>query len=41
MFERLTQHETRAMFDVAADHLKIKSWLKEGVTWLVADAKDP
>jgi 2-polyprenyl-3-methyl-5-hydroxy-6-metoxy-1,4-benzoquinol methylase len=41
IFERLTAHEMRALFEKATDHVKIKPWLKEGVAWLVADAKDP
>ena len=40
IFERLTGHETRSLFEKAPGDLKIKPWLKEGVTWLVADAKD-
>jgi chemotaxis methyl-accepting protein methylase len=41
IFERLTESEARALFEGIPTHLKIKSWVKEGVTWLVADARDP
>jgi SAM-dependent methyltransferase len=31
----------RAMFDREKDHVRIKSWLQEGIHWQVADAQDP
>jgi chemotaxis methyl-accepting protein methylase len=41
MFERLTDGEINAMFDREDDHLRIKSWLQEGIDWRAADAGDP
>ena len=41
IFERLTAHEKREMFDWEDDHAKVKSWLREGITWRLADAADP
>lgn len=41
IFERLTEDEMGALFDVQDDQVKIKSWIKEGIDWLVADAGDP
>ncbi len=40
IFERLTEKEKEAMFDSDGDKLSIKSWLKEGIRWEVADAQD-
>jgi chemotaxis methyl-accepting protein methylase len=41
IFERLTDAETRAMFERHGNLLRIKSWIKEGVDWRVGDASDP
>lgn len=41
IFERLTEEEIRAMFDTENNQLRIKSWIKEGIHWQVADAGDP
>jgi SAM-dependent methyltransferase len=41
IFERLTEAEMQAMFDWEDDQVRIKSWIKEGISWLVADAADP
>ena len=41
IFERLTQTEMVEMFDWEGDHAKVKSWLREGITWQVGDAADP
>jgi hypothetical protein len=41
IFERLTARESREMFDWDDDHAKVKSWLREGITWRLADAADP
>ena len=30
-----------AMFDRMGDQVKVKSWLKEGITWRVGDASAP
>jgi chemotaxis protein methyltransferase CheR len=41
IFERLTEAEMLEMFDWEGDRAKIKSWLREGITWQPADAADP
>jgi SAM-dependent methyltransferase len=41
IFERLTEAEMQAMFDRENDQVRIKSWIKEGISWQVADASDP
>ena len=41
IFERLTEAEMAEMFDWDGDQAKIKSWLREGITWHLADATDP
>jgi SAM-dependent methyltransferase len=41
MFERLTADELRAMFDREGDQVVVKPWIREGITWRVADAADP
>ena len=41
IFERLTEEETRTMFDQAGGRLKVQSWLREGIDWRVGDAGDP
>src|SRR5213080_4977550 len=41
IFERLTQAEMAEMFDWEGDQAKVKSWLKEGITWHVQDVADP
>jgi chemotaxis methyl-accepting protein methylase len=41
IFERITEAEMREMFDVEDGQLSIKSWLKEGVAFQLADAGDP
>ena len=40
IFERLTAHEKREMFDWEGDRAKVKSRLREGITWRVGDAAD-
>jgi len=40
IFERLTEAEMVEMFDWEGDQAKVKSWLREGITWHLADA-DP
>ena len=40
MFERMTKEEVAAMFEVEGDQARIKSWLKEGITWRRGDAGD-
>jgi hypothetical protein len=41
IFERLTEAEMVEMFDWEGDKAKVKSWLKEGITWHVRDVADP
>jgi chemotaxis methyl-accepting protein methylase len=41
IFERMTGEEVAAMFEVEGHQAKIRSWLREGITWLTADANDP
>jgi chemotaxis protein methyltransferase CheR len=41
IFERLTETEKAEMFDWEGDDAKVKSWLREGITWHLADAVDP
>jgi hypothetical protein len=41
IFERLTGNEKREMFDWEGDQAKVKSWLREGITWRHGDATDP
>jgi SAM-dependent methyltransferase len=41
MFERLTEAEMIKMFDWEGDQAKVKSWLREGITWRHRDAADP
>jgi chemotaxis protein methyltransferase CheR len=41
IFERLTEAERVEIFDWEGDRAKVKSWLREGITWRVRDAADP
>lgn len=41
IFERLTEAETIEMFDWEGDQARVKSWLREGITWHLRDAADP
>jgi SAM-dependent methyltransferase len=41
VFERLTDEEMRVMFEKEGDQFRIKSWIKEGINWQIADAGDP
>jgi len=41
IFERLTEAETRELFDRDGDVEIVKSWIKEGTGWNVADVRDP
>ena len=38
MFERMTAEEIHQMFEVNGDQATIRPWLKQGITWLSADA---
>ncbi len=41
IFERLTKEEMQSMFDLENDQMRIKTWIKEGINWQIADAGDP
>jgi chemotaxis methyl-accepting protein methylase len=41
IFERLTAHEKREIFDWEGDQAKVKFWLREGISWRLADAAGP
>jgi SAM-dependent methyltransferase len=41
IFERLTEAEMVEMFDREGDQARVKSWLREGITWQLGDAADP
>jgi chemotaxis methyl-accepting protein methylase len=41
IFERLTDKEVEAMFEVEGDQARVRSWLKDGIIWLRGDAGDP
>lgn len=41
IFERLTEHEKREIFDWDGDRAKVKSWLRSGIIWKLGDATDP
>jgi SAM-dependent methyltransferase len=41
IFERLTETEKVEMFDWEGDQARVKSWLREGITWRVGNAGDP
>jgi SAM-dependent methyltransferase len=40
IFERLTAHEKRQMFDWEGDQATVKSCLREGIAWRLGDAAD-
>jgi chemotaxis methyl-accepting protein methylase len=41
IFERMTDQELDAMFEVEGDRAKVRSWVKDGITWRHGDACDP
>lgn len=41
IFERMTDKEFNAMFEVDRDQVRVRPWLKEGVKWITGDAADP
>lgn len=40
IFARMTKAEMQEMFDWEGDQATVKSWLREGITWKLADAAD-
>ena len=40
IFERMTDEEVEAMFEIEGDQARVRSWLKEGIIWLRGDAGD-
>jgi chemotaxis methyl-accepting protein methylase len=41
IFERLTDREVEAMFEVKGDQARVRPWLKQDITWHTADASAP
>ena len=41
MFERMSCDETEAIFDIDGNQAQVKTWLREGITWMCGDAGDP
>jgi SAM-dependent methyltransferase len=41
IFERLTETEMVELFDWEEDQARVKSWLREGITWRLLDVADP
>jgi SAM-dependent methyltransferase len=41
IFERMTAHEKREIFDWVGDQARVKPWLREGIAWRLGDAADP
>lgn len=41
IFEGVSEQEMQDMFDVRGEQASVKSWLREGITWMSGDANDP
>jgi SAM-dependent methyltransferase len=41
MFDRVTEDELEAMFELSGDEARIRAWLKDGITWVCGDASNP
>jgi chemotaxis methyl-accepting protein methylase len=41
LFYRMSESEINKLFDRDGDSLRVKSWIKEGISWHCADAGDP
>ena len=41
IFQRMTDGEVETIFELEAGRAKVRSWLKEGITWLRGDVNDP
>ena len=41
IFERMSTAEMQALFEIEGDHVRVRSWLRQGVSWLCADAGHP
>jgi len=41
ILERMTKEEIDAIFEVRGHEAHVRPWLKQGITWLCADAGDP
>jgi 2-polyprenyl-3-methyl-5-hydroxy-6-metoxy-1,4-benzoquinol methylase len=37
----MSENEKNQMFDREGDYVRVKSWIKEGISWHCADAGDP
>jgi hypothetical protein len=41
ILERLTREELESIFELEGNQARVRPWLKDGITWLRADASDP
>lgn len=41
IFNRMSASEVQQMFDRDGDTLKVKAWLREGISWHLGDVRDP
>jgi chemotaxis methyl-accepting protein methylase len=41
IFERVTEAEIDKLFDIDGNSLTVKSWIKEGIEWHIADVGEP
>jgi len=41
IFERMTRAELESLFDWSGERATVKRWIREGISWQVADAGDP
>jgi SAM-dependent methyltransferase len=41
LFSRMSEREKNEMFERDGDSVRVKSWIKEGISWQRADAGDP
>jgi chemotaxis methyl-accepting protein methylase len=41
LFERMTDKEVEAMFEIEGNQARVRSWLREEIIWLRGDAGDP
>ncbi len=41
IFQRMTNEEFQEMFEADVDEARVRPWVREGITWICADAADP
>jgi chemotaxis methyl-accepting protein methylase len=41
IFERMTESEFEQMFNRESDEVRVRSWIREGISWHLGDAADP